>query len=168
VEYALAAHLALMGRKREALGVARDVWERYEDAGLRFNHIECGGRYYRALSSWAFYLAMSGLGYDALRSELRAWPGPARGRFVFCTPGCWGIASRSPRVPIELSLMRGSLALRRIVLRGLRTAALEVTVGPARCATQSGRGRGGVTVTFARPLNLRPGVRLRVRARAHR
>ena len=66
VEYALAAHLIDLGLEREGLQVARDVWNRYERAGLRFNHVECGANYYRALSSWAVYLALLGFAFGAL------------------------------------------------------------------------------------------------------
>ncbi len=92
VEYTVAAHLALLGMDEQALGIARNVYDRHERQGFRFNHVECGQHYYRALSVWALYLALNGFSMDATSGELalRA-PGERDAAFVLCTPTGWGV-----------------------------------------------------------------------------
>ena len=119
VEYALAAHLISMDMKDEGLKVARDVFERYERAGLRFNHIECGGFYYRALSSWAVYLAMTGFSMDAVAKILRLSLTEENRRFVVCVSTGWATAEYECDQGLRLAVRRGEISLMRIELAGL-------------------------------------------------
>lgn len=161
VEYALAAHLVLMGMEAEGLQVAQDVWQRYEQAGLRFNHIECGANYYRALSSWAVYLALTGFAWDALEQvlTLRVRRGPAR--YVLNTPSAWGeVISTGPRGELTFALIQGELTIRAVRLAGTRAsrgmAALDGEVIPVH----SGIVHGRLQIHFASPLQLHSGQKL--------
>jgi uncharacterized protein (DUF608 family) len=49
LEYTLALHCALMGMKREAMQVVKDVYDRKMSCGQHWNHIECGGEYFRPM-----------------------------------------------------------------------------------------------------------------------
>lgn len=49
MEYAFAIHLYIMGMRKEALRVVKDVYERKLKCGMVWNHIECGGDYFRPM-----------------------------------------------------------------------------------------------------------------------
>jgi uncharacterized protein (DUF608 family) len=59
MEYALAFQLWINGMKLSALRVVREVFDRKKRAGMTWNHIECGGDYYRALMIGALWDAMT-------------------------------------------------------------------------------------------------------------
>jgi uncharacterized protein (DUF608 family) len=61
VEFFVAAHMISCGLRRKGLQVAKDVFERYERAGMRFDPIECGHFYYRSMSSFCLYQEWTGL-----------------------------------------------------------------------------------------------------------
>jgi uncharacterized protein (DUF608 family) len=58
MEYAFALHCWLMGMKREALQTIRDVHERLQTSGHTWNHVECGGEYFRPMVIGALAQAM--------------------------------------------------------------------------------------------------------------
>ncbi len=117
VEYAVAAHMILSGMEREGIKVTRNVWERYERMGLRFNHIECGGHYYRALSSWAVYLALSGWIVDVLNRTLKLRMGSKPMKSVLTTADAWGVL-RVDGQTISVDIKRGALKLKTIEITG--------------------------------------------------
>ena len=55
IEYSFATHLALMGMRKDAMTVVREVHERKVAAGMVWNHIECGGDYFRPLMIGALW-----------------------------------------------------------------------------------------------------------------
>jgi non-lysosomal glucosylceramidase len=61
VELAFASFLIYEGMTDEALKVIHLVDERYRRAGMYWNHQECGGHYYRAMSAWTILNAYLGL-----------------------------------------------------------------------------------------------------------
>jgi non-lysosomal glucosylceramidase len=61
VELAFASFLIYEGLVEEAMRVIRLVDRRYRRAGLYWNHQECGGHYYRAMSAWTIMNAFLGL-----------------------------------------------------------------------------------------------------------
>jgi len=162
VEYSVAAHLVMLGREREGLRLARNVWERHERQGMRFNHIECGEHYYRALAVWALYLALTGFHLDALEGEaaFRLRPG---GRWLFNTPAGWGTmeTGESGR-RLRMTVAEGRLRLKAIRLGGASASAARVAVGRRRVACRCEAVPGGVRVVFERMLHLRAGERLTV------
>lgn len=56
IEYAFALHLQIMGMRKQALQVIKDVYDRKSRCGMLWNHIECGGDYFRPMMIGVFYL----------------------------------------------------------------------------------------------------------------
>lgn len=71
IEHQVAAHLMLMGQVKEGLDIVRASRNRY-DGKIRnpFNEYECGHWYARALSSYGYLQALTGLRYDAVDKTL--------------------------------------------------------------------------------------------------
>lgn len=164
VEYAAAAHMILAGLEKEGLRAALDVWDRYERAGLRFNHVECGANYYRALSSWAVYLALTGFAWDAPAGALALTCRRPAARFVLSTPGAWGEVSAGS-AEVELHLREGALELRVLRLKGFNAGALRAWLDdrPLEGVTLTPNGRVAV-IHFAQPLRLEKEQVLKVTA----
>ncbi len=59
-EYDYAIHLALMGQRKRALKVVKDVQDRKVKCGMTYNHLECGGDYYRPMVIGAFWDLLAG------------------------------------------------------------------------------------------------------------
>ncbi|HTQ09486.1 MAG TPA: GH116 family glycosyl hydrolase [Fimbriimonadaceae bacterium] len=56
IEYANAALMIDVGMVEEGLSVMRSVHDRYARSGRRWNHVECGDHYFRAMSSWSTHV----------------------------------------------------------------------------------------------------------------
>ncbi|WP_295791287.1 GH116 family glycosyl hydrolase [Mucilaginibacter sp.] len=71
IEHQVASHLMLMGNVKEGLEVVRAARDRY-DGKIRnpFNEYECGSWYARALSSYGYLQALTGVRYDAVDKTL--------------------------------------------------------------------------------------------------
>lgn len=71
IEHQVAAHLMLMGRIKEGLDIVRASRNRY-DGRVRnpFNEYECGHWYARALSSYGYLQALTGVRFDAIDKTL--------------------------------------------------------------------------------------------------
>lgn len=71
IEHQVASHLMLMGNVKEGLDILRASRDRY-DGRIRnpFNEYECGHWYARALSSYGYLQALTGVRYDAVDKAL--------------------------------------------------------------------------------------------------
>lgn len=71
IEHQVASHLMLMGHVKEGLEILRASRNRY-DGRIRnpFNEYECGHWYARALSSYGYLQALTGVRYDAVDKTL--------------------------------------------------------------------------------------------------
>ncbi len=71
IEHQVASHLMLMGHVKEGLEILRTSRNRY-DGRIRnpFNEYECGHWYARALSSYGYLQALTGVRYDAVDKTL--------------------------------------------------------------------------------------------------
>ena len=71
IEHQVASHLMLMGHVKEGLDILRASRDRY-DGRIRnpFNEYECGHWYARALSSYGYIQALTGVRYDAVQKKL--------------------------------------------------------------------------------------------------
>ncbi|HRH47331.1 MAG TPA: GH116 family glycosyl hydrolase [Panacibacter sp.] len=71
IEHQVASHLMLMGNVQEGLDIVRASRNRY-DGRFRnpFNEYECGHWYARALSSYGYLQALTGVRYDAVDKTL--------------------------------------------------------------------------------------------------
>lgn len=67
IEHQVAAHLMLLGQVKEGIDIVRASRKRY-DGRVRnpFNEYECGHWYARALSSYGYFQALTGVRYDAV------------------------------------------------------------------------------------------------------
>ncbi|HIE08217.1 MAG TPA: hypothetical protein EYP65_00020, partial [Armatimonadetes bacterium] len=120
-EYMFASHLILEGMVEEGLQVARDVYERYKVAGMTWNHIECGGHYYRPMVVITVLLALLGQRYDAPRGLLEFSPRikDPKIRAPFILPSGWGIFERKvdeERRTIRLEVREGRVEFSRLAL----------------------------------------------------
>jgi len=73
IEHQVASHLMLTGQVKEGLAILRASRNRY-DGRIRnpFNEYECGHWYARALSSYGYLQALTGVRYDAVEKTLYA------------------------------------------------------------------------------------------------
>jgi uncharacterized protein (DUF608 family) len=71
IEHQVASHLMMMGLVKEGLDIVRASRNRY-DGRIRnpFNEYECGHWYARALSSFGYLQALTGVRYDAVEKKL--------------------------------------------------------------------------------------------------
>lgn len=71
IEHQVASHLMLMGQVKEGLEIVQVCRDRY-DGSIRnpFNEYECGHWYGRALSSYGYLQALTGVRYDAVEKIL--------------------------------------------------------------------------------------------------
>ena len=71
IEHQVASHLILMGHVKEGLEILRASRDRY-DGRIRnpFNEYECGHWYARALSSYGYLQALTGVRFDAVEKTL--------------------------------------------------------------------------------------------------
>ncbi len=154
VEYASASHMVAVGLREEGLRVARAVWDRYERAGLRFNHVECGGHYCRALSAWALYQALCGFCYNALDESLSLIVGAEEVRCAITLPTGWGTLHFGDG-KLTLRVTRGNLSLRTIVLMMPNNAELIVSSGSVDDVVE--REAGATCVKFAKRVSFAAG-----------
>ncbi len=71
IEHQVASHMMMMGYVKEGLDIVRASRNRY-DGRIRnpFNEYECGHWYARALSSYGYLQALTGVRYDAVEKKL--------------------------------------------------------------------------------------------------
>lgn len=74
IEFAFAAFLMDHGRYADGVKVVEAVHRRYLRAGQPWNHVECGGHYSRAMSSWTTLLAATGFKPDRPNRALTVAP----------------------------------------------------------------------------------------------
>lgn len=137
-EYAAASFMIMEGLVKEGLEVAKNVYDRYDRAGMTWNHIEWGEHYTRSQAAWTILLAAQGLMYDAPAGTIGFAPriGPDKFRSVFVLPSAWGVFSqnRSGKSQKDSIVVRsGALELKRIAVdlpagADVRTASIKADV----------------------------------------
>ncbi len=164
VEYAVAAHCLLTNLEKEGWCIFEDVWQRYERAGLRFNHIECGEHYYRALSSWAVYLAWQDFSWDAFSSTLGIRIRRENTRFVICLPTGWGLFETNPEERLLAGQVRkGSMTLANLLLKGIsRDEDIKVYTTDEEIDIRTEECMDGIQIEFAKSVVLKAGMSLAV------
>lgn len=162
-EYFFAAQLFAEGMEEEALGILRNVFDRQDQAGMRFRHNECGDFYTRALSIYAAWQAWLGLLVDVPARHLRLQPNTRRTalRSPFLCGTGWGrmtIRRGHQDFSLELSLTAGRLALDSLKLPFHDAPSASLNGHPLPVSESAGR------IVFSQPLTLSPGDRLVVTA----
>jgi uncharacterized protein (DUF608 family) len=74
IEFAFASFLMDHGRYADGARLVNAVHRRYLRAGMLWNHVECGGHYSRAMSSWTTLLAATGFKPDWPAQSLTVAP----------------------------------------------------------------------------------------------
>lgn len=168
-EYMFASLLIYEGMVKEGLEVVKAVYDRYNYAGLTWNHIECGWHYFRPMNSLTILLALQGFQYDAPKASLTLKPrfNPINHQSPFIVPTGWGIFSqeiKGGKQVNSLTIKRGKLVLSQLRLqtdkkptsllvekRAKRSSKIE-----AKFSWQDGE----LTLKFTKPITLQMGDRL--------
>lgn len=124
-EYYFAAQLIAENFREEGLRVIRDVHDRLDSEGMRWNHVECGDHYSRALSVYASYQAWLGLRHDVRSGILHILPitgldEPLRAPLL--TPCLLGEMIWTPMTnggEMVVNIVEGSAPLRGLVIPAL-------------------------------------------------
>ncbi|MDE3201160.1 MAG: hypothetical protein KGN79_09575 [Acidobacteriota bacterium] len=74
IEFAFASMLIDHGYVKQGMQIVDAIHRRYLRAGQPWNHVECGGHYSRAMSSWATLLAATGFKPDRPSKSLTLLP----------------------------------------------------------------------------------------------
>lgn len=157
IEFAFASFLMGHGRYEDGVRVVEAVHRRYLRAGRPWNHVECGGHYSRALSSWATLLAATGFQPDLPHGALSVLPA-APGDFH----APWVMASGFGRIQragnrLSLFCQSGSLTLKTLrVATAPRQARIDGTAVPAHMREE----RGIAVVEFSESAHLQAGQTL--------
>ncbi|HLJ76942.1 MAG TPA: GH116 family glycosyl hydrolase [Acidobacteriaceae bacterium] len=151
IEFAFASFLMASGRYDEGVRVVEAVHRRYLRAGQPWNHVECGGHYSRAMSSWATLLSATGFVPDVSSATLTlvpAVPGDFRAPWVMSSG--FGTIARSGRA-LSLGCSYGKLQVRSLRLATVPTRIhISGEARKFRAATDGTLTR----VTFDQPLTL--------------
>jgi Glycosyl-hydrolase family 116, catalytic region len=95
IEFAFASLLIDRGHFTDGIRIIEAVHRRYLRAGQPLNHVECGGHYSRAMSSWAPLLAATGFKPDVPQQKPGAYA-HRPGRFSCTLVYCLGVRFDSP------------------------------------------------------------------------
>lgn len=151
IEFAFASFLMDHGRFAEGVRIVEAIHLRYLRAGQPWNHVECGGHYSRAMSSWATMLAATGFKPDMANGCLEiASEAPGDFHAPWVTATAYGVIRRVGRT-LSVHCVSGSMELKR-----LKTAASARSIGLNGTPLQARRipGKGSVIFEFASPLRL--------------
>ncbi|HJZ46971.1 MAG TPA: GH116 family glycosyl-hydrolase [Roseiflexaceae bacterium] len=128
-EYSAAVHMLYEGQVDAGLRCIGAIRARYD--GKRrspFDEAECGHHYARAMASWAAVLALSGFHYSGVDRSM-TFAAPEQRVQAFWSNGyAWGTCTRTPApdgADVELTVLHGTLALRRLTITGVGVAEFE-------------------------------------------
>jgi uncharacterized protein (DUF608 family) len=146
IEFAFASVLMDNGRYADGVKVVEAIHRRYLRAGQPFNHVECGGHYSRAMSSWATLLASTGFKPDLPNKTISIVPSVA-GDFhaPWVTASGFGSISRKGRT-LSIHCSYGSLGFTTLKLQ---TAAKSARIGERTLATRATTTAEGATLEFS-------------------
>lgn len=152
IEYANAAMMIDFGMVNEGIEVMRSVHDRYIRAGRRWNHVECGDHYYRAMSSWATLLALSGFKPDAPRETLTLAPQVDSVVMPWFTPSGYGVLAVKGR-RMEIEVRSGSLSFKTLRIKASRTP--QVSLGGKTLSFKTQKMDGLLEISFEEKVTLR-------------
>ncbi|HVM89279.1 MAG TPA: GH116 family glycosyl hydrolase [Puia sp.] len=118
IEHHVASHLMMMGYVKEGLDIVRASRNRY-DGKVRnpFNEYECGHWYARALSSYGYIQALTGLRYDAVEKKLYVDSkiGDFTG-FLSCETGFGTVTQKLGKITVNI--VYGKIDIDKIIVPG--------------------------------------------------
>jgi len=160
VELAFSSFLLYQGFFREAMDVIRTVDDRYREAGLYFNHQECGGHYFRAMSAWAILNGMLGL---SRRGDILSFSPnmPEKDfRVFFAMPGYTAhYISRLNGKAADIRVLSGECRFRELRLssRDLTASGVKVRIDGKRVRADILKKDGRIVVRFGKEQRLAEG-----------
>ncbi|MFT3936229.1 MAG: GH116 family glycosyl hydrolase [Chitinophagaceae bacterium] len=119
IEHQAASHLMLMGQIKEGMEILRASRNRY-DGRVRnpFNEYECGHWYARALSSYGYLQALTGMRYDAVDKTL--YVDSRMGDFTSFISTATGFGTVTLRgKQLSVNAVYGSIDVRKKVIAGV-------------------------------------------------
>lgn len=170
-EYAVASLLIQEGFIDEGLTVVKNVYDRYQQAGLTWNHIECGGHYYRAMDIWAVLTDLAGFDYSAPQGSLSFEPKVNRENFksVFVVPTGWGIITQNqgeeaPRQVDTIGVREGALTVAKLKFStSVEKPQVKVQKGSNTISLKETKfEEGSLLIEFKEQINVKAGETLRV------
>jgi uncharacterized protein (DUF608 family) len=118
IEHQVASHLILMGFLKEGLDVLRASRNRY-DGRIRnpFNEYECGHWYARALASYGYLQALTGVRYDAVEKTLYIDSKVGDFTSFLSTETGFGTVSLKSNQP-SLRIAYGNINVEKVIMSG--------------------------------------------------
>lgn len=159
IEFAFASMLMDHGYYSEGLRVVETTHYRYLRAGQPWNHIECGGHYSRAMSSWTTMLAAAGFKPDLPNQCLTLMPvAPGDFRIPWATASGFGTLIRRGQ-SLSISCNHGQLELRAL---RLRQHPGRIRIGGHELPFTATPEDSSVRVSFATPALVSPAAALEI------
>jgi uncharacterized protein (DUF608 family) len=172
-EYAVASLLIQEGFVREALTIVKNVYDRYQRSGMTWNHIECGGHYYRAMDIWAVLTELGGLDYNAPEKKLAFEPRINEDDFksVFVLPAAWGVVTQTQEAASQSNTIKvneGNLAISKIVIKTpLGKPDVKVMKGSETVTLKQPKPeKGSLEIEFRESVSIRAGETLRIEVKS--
>jgi uncharacterized protein (DUF608 family) len=118
IEHQVASHLMMMGHVKQGLDIVRASRNRY-DGRIRnpFNEYECGHWYARALSSYGYLQALTGVRYDAVEKKLYVDSRIGDFTSFLSTESGFGTVTLKTG-KVSVNVVYGSIDIKTIVLAG--------------------------------------------------
>lgn len=159
IEFAFASLLIDRGHYAEGVQIVEAINRRYMRAGQPWNHVECGGHYSRAMSSWATMLAAAGFKPDVPNKGLALLPAvPGDFRIPWFTASSFGALIQKGQT-LSLSCTHGQLELSALTLR--RNPKF-IRKGGSNIAWAATATSSGVKVVFSGPVIVRASETLEI------
>jgi hypothetical protein len=132
-EYTAAVHMLYEGQTEAGLRVIAAIRARYDGRKRSpFDEAECGHHYARAMASWAAVLAWTGFRYSAVEGFLQFAAADRPVMWFWSNGSAWGSFRQEPEADgatVTLTVLHGSLAVRRLALAGVGAAVGEARLG---------------------------------------
>lgn len=148
-EYTAATHMLYEGETEAGLKVIAAIRRRYDGRKRSpFDEAECGHHYARAMASWTAVLALTGFRYAGVEQSIRFACTREPCRHFWSNGDAWGTCEQRPsegEVAVRLSVLFGTLAVRRLELAGFGT----VELSPPRVIAAGETGAFAVTADCA-------------------
>ena len=159
IEFAFASLLMDHGHYTDGLKVVDAIHRRYLRAGQPWNHVECGGHYSRAMSSWGTMLAAAGFKPDVPNKTLTVMPSaPGDFRVPWVTVSGFGTISRTGQT-LSVLCADGQLELKTLELR---KTARSVRIGVHTFTARADSTGEKATFEFSTPVIVGPGETLEI------
>lgn len=117
IEFAFASCLLENGMSESAQKLSANVDQRYLNAGRIFNHQECGDHYYRAMSSWALLLSITGFKLDVPHKTVTIAPNDICIKAPWFAPAGYGSFHKQSS-SFTIVCNQGNLCFKKLILNG--------------------------------------------------